>query len=229
MKFKVGNRVEHEIYGKGTVIGVSNIDTPLVEFDVCHGLHDGAFGEINGTRGKYGHCWYTDMIRPIESQTIVIYPKGLETIALLKEGKKVIKQANAKCNPTDEFDFNVGAKLAFSRLMGDEAAIIEYLPSIREVKRPAKVGEWIKITHSYYDDNSFNNGDILEVLCVDASGYLKISTTNNPRGDCWNWVTSSDDYVVLENYQPEETAKTLADYTDKELINELSRRWEDKQ
>ena len=57
-----------------------------------------------------------------------------------------------------------------------------------------------------------------------------------PNNDGWVYVNGQtrniiriDQYVVLENYQPEETAKILADYTDKELINELSRRWEDKQ
>jgi hypothetical protein len=77
MKFKVGDRVEHDFYGKGTVIGVSVNDAPLVEFDNhFSGLHDGGYGEVNGIRGKdlylIGRCWYTSDIKPLNNQTIVI-------------------------------------------------------------------------------------------------------------------------------------------------------------
>lgn len=49
-------------------------------------------------------------------ETIVIYRKDNEVTALDKStGKKAI----ARCNPADEFDFHIGAKLAFSRLMGE--------------------------------------------------------------------------------------------------------------
>ena len=48
------------------------------------------------------------------NETIVIYRKGREVIAVDKvTGDKAI----AKCSPEDTFDFNVGAKLAFDRLM----------------------------------------------------------------------------------------------------------------
>ena len=50
-------------------------------------------------------------------ETIVIYRKGMEVIAL----DKVTKQkAVAKCSPEDEFDFTVGAKLAFARLLAEQ-------------------------------------------------------------------------------------------------------------
>lgn len=65
MKFKTGGRVEHELYGKGTVIGLSKLfpPLPLVEFDNPGlALHDGNGLEKNGTRGKDGHCWYTSDI-----------------------------------------------------------------------------------------------------------------------------------------------------------------------
>lgn len=214
MKFKVGDRVEHDFYGMGTVIGVSSRDTPLVEFDNHFSkLHDGGRGEVNGIRGKDGHCWYTDMIKPLGTQTIVIYSKGLETIALLKEGKKVIKQASAKCNPSDTFDFNIGAKLAFNRLMGEE---------VREVKRPAKAGEWIKIIDGAGSALS-KVGDLARVTRVwyGNNGVDYITDYGVETGGLHKR------YVVLENSQPEAT-KALSDYTDKELIDELAKRLEDK-
>ena len=190
----------------------------MVEFDNHFSeLHDGGYGEVNGIRGKMVfHCWFTSDIKPLNNQTIAIYSKGLETIALLKEGKKVIKQATAKCNPSDTFDFNIGAKLAFNRLMGEE---------VREVKRPAKVGEWIKIVNASKDiTNDYKNGDILLVVKSEFYPFLGCAYYKNEQYKYAN----QDEYVVLENYQPEAT-KALSDYTDKEIINELSKRLEDKQ
>lgn len=207
MKFKVGDRVEHEFYGKGTVIEIDSIGSPLVEFDKSRDY----FHRGDRKQGKDGYCCYTDMIKPLKSQTIVIYPKVRETIALLKEGKKVIKQATAKCNPSDTFDFNIGAKLAFNRLMGEE---------VREVKRPAKVGEWISVTSG---DGHRNGVGIFKVTGISCKPYGWVYV----NGQTCN-VIRLDQYIVLENYQPEET-KTLSDFTDKELIDELSKRLEDKQ
>ena len=304
MKFNVGDRVEHDFYGKGTIIEIDSIGSPLVEFDKSRDNFHGG----DRKRGKDGHCWYTDMIKPLKSQAIVIYPKGLETIALLKEGKKVIKQASAKCNPSDTYDFNIGAKLAFSRLMGedltvkeievahsgsidwegfksgkfavhcdteekakqflkecdehgikwctghrpmveqketrwerfreltsygfsygglhfgtyDEKSKVEYRPLIREVKRPAKVGEWIKVVNADEDHCGYKNGDVLKVKTL-YPGYEEEGVVKSP------YHIASKEYVVLENYQSEATIKTLANYTDKELIDELAKRWEDKQ
>lgn len=53
-------------------------------------------------------------------QKIVITTDGVETLARLYDGDKVVKRAIAKCSPNDTFDFNVGAKLAFERLTKDE-------------------------------------------------------------------------------------------------------------
>lgn len=54
-----------------------------------------------------------DDLEPV-NETIVIYRKDREVIALDKAtGDKAI----ARCNPADEYDFRIGAKLAFERLM----------------------------------------------------------------------------------------------------------------
>ena len=47
---------------------------------------------------------------------IVITSDGIETLARLYEGNKVIKTATAKCSPDDKFSFETEAKLAFRRL-----------------------------------------------------------------------------------------------------------------
>ena len=62
------------------------------------------------------HCewiFVEDDLEPV-NETIVIYRKDREVIAVDKvTGDKAI----AKCSPEDTFDFNIGAKLAFERLM----------------------------------------------------------------------------------------------------------------
>lgn len=63
---------------------------------------------------KNNRDWVFDKgdLEPI-NETIVIYSKDREVIALDKTtGEKAI----ARCNPADEYDFYVGAKLAFERL-----------------------------------------------------------------------------------------------------------------
>jgi hypothetical protein len=69
-----------------------------------------------------------------ESKTTVIYRKDRETIALLKDGNQTIKSAKAICNPTDTFNAEYGAKLAFARLYGlDEKVIDVLLNGVKEV------------------------------------------------------------------------------------------------
>lgn len=74
-------------------------------------------------------CWSysTDMIEPIKTkqETIVIYRNGDIVTALDKrDGRK----ATAKCSPDDTFDFEVGARLAFDRLMGKTKPKTEQKP-----------------------------------------------------------------------------------------------------
>lgn len=67
---------------------------------------------------KYDYTWtFTfDQVEKAKS-VIVIYQKENQTIALNKEtGEKAV----ARCHPDDEFDFEIGAKLAFQRLLGSE-------------------------------------------------------------------------------------------------------------
>lgn len=76
-----------------------------------------------------------------------------------------------------------------------------YTPTVREVKRPAKVGEWVKLIACNNCCNSFSlNQKVGEILLVDGKkirpdsvGYLYGVGAAWERGD----------YVVLEGYQPE--------------------------
>ena len=58
-----------------------------------------------------------------KDQKIIITTDGKTTKARLFDGKELIKSAEAKCYPDDEFDFETGAKVAFDRLVEREEKV----------------------------------------------------------------------------------------------------------
>lgn len=61
--------------------------------------------------------WVDEMFEGLAEQPkIVITTDGETTLARLYDGKRVVKRAEAKCSPSDAFDFMTGAKLALERL-----------------------------------------------------------------------------------------------------------------
>ena len=71
-------------------------------------------------------------------------------------------------------------------------------PQVREVKRRANVGEWVKITQSDgFEGERYRNGDILQV--VKTKPELDVLS-------CGGVAVRCSEYVVLENYHPEEHA-----------------------
>ena len=135
-----------------------------------------------------------DLVRKAKQETIVIYRKDNKVIAL---DKSTGEKAEAKCNPADEFDFRTGAKLAFNRLMGEDAKPDN---GVREVKRKAKVGEYIKVVYAMPCLIPYKNGDIFKVNCVTTSGCICKKSEENVG--LWH-----KEYVVLENYKPEEKSQ----------------------
>lgn len=68
---------------------------------------------VHDSKNDYDWIFRDDDLEPV-NETIVIYSKEREVIAVDKvTGDKAI----ARCSPADEYDFHVGAKLAFDRLM----------------------------------------------------------------------------------------------------------------
>ena len=68
-----------------------------------------------------GGCWnWTDEMflgLAVSRPKIVITTDGKTTTAKMYKGKKLLKAAESRCSPEDTFDFAVGAKIAFDRLM----------------------------------------------------------------------------------------------------------------
>ena len=193
-KFKVGDRVvEKKGQKKGIVVDFSkDYENVLVKFGGWNEGHDGR-GHTESGKTYYGkHCWYfcEEQLEIIKDETIVIYRNDNKVVAL---DKSTGEKAEANCNPADEFDFRTGAKLAFNRLMGEDAKPDN---GVREVKRKAKVGEYIKVVCAMPCLIPYKNGDIFKVNCVTTSGCICKKSEENVG--LWH-----SEYVVLENYKPE--------------------------
>ena len=209
-KFKVGDRVRvksdyctvnGKVKGKvGTIKGFIPDNYCNVEFDEFVDGHD-----CNGLAKK---CFGWN----VREDDIFLAKSATETIAIYRNDDKVIaldkstgKKAEAKCSPEDEFDFHVGAKLAFQRLMGDSTM---FNGTVREVKRHAKVGEYIKIVNpccvpvGENNEPYYKKGDIFKVAELAIIGCPRIAYGCDKKGT--SYVVSPIEYLALENYKPEE-------------------------
>lgn len=204
-------------------------------------------------------------------KSIHIYENGPVVTAILKDGKQTIGKGEAKCAPTDAFNFEMGAKLALDRVFRDydtrpftvdelgdigkcypfssfprivkqdryevgdrivtksgsreivkgmfnpaylceseddgecgsvyEDAISGKLfedKPVRELHRPAKVGEWVRVTDAKTTFGDYKNGDVI----LAGRRYKDKGITAKDHCEDWGWIDDSE-YVVLEGYQPE--------------------------
>jgi hypothetical protein len=123
-KFKVGERyvvggnpkplegfVEPEI---GNVIEITGVGKNHIS---CRTVR----GESEGCVFAYDSPFAESLVPYKKLHKILITTDGKTTLARLYEDNKVVKRAEAKCSPDDEFDFLIGAKLAFERLTNDDS------------------------------------------------------------------------------------------------------------
>jgi hypothetical protein len=182
-KFKVGERYTSKLFvDKGAVIEITEISGGTV-------FYKDVVGESICLKHFQIGSIFSAALEKVDT-TIVIYRKDNKVIAL---DKSTGEKAEANCNPADEFDFRTGAKLAFNRLMGEDAKPDN---GVREVKRKAKVGEYIKVVCAMPCLIPYKNGDIFKVNCVTTSGCICKKSEENVG--LWH-----SEYVVLENYKPE--------------------------
>ena len=102
-KFKVGDRVKHELYEIGII---NRIDPIATTFNLCVSFDDGINIFCDGS------CLIK--FEP-EYKTIVINLEGNTVTAYMGKHKAV-----AKCSPHDDFDLYKGAVLALTRLLVEE-------------------------------------------------------------------------------------------------------------
>lgn len=182
-KFKVGERYKSGYFADNdAVIEITEISGGTVFYK------DVVWESIGLKHFQIGSI-FSAALEKVDT-TIVIYRNDNKVIAL---DKSTGEKAEAKCNPADEFDFRTGAKLAFNRLMGED---VKPDNGVREVKRKAKVGEYIKIVDAKPFLIPYENGEIFRVIGVKNA----TCEVENSVKRCHTWHS---EYVVLENYKPE--------------------------
>ena len=100
-----------------------------------------------------------------EQEKIIIYRDGRKVIAL---DKRTGEKAEARCNPSDPFDFNIGARIAFDRLIPNKEA------AATEPK--AFTGRAVFIGTKTFYDTDFTIGRIYRFSdgkVKDDTGYLR--------------------------------------------------------
>jgi hypothetical protein len=187
-KFKVGDRYKSGYFADNdAVIEITEISGGTV-------FYKDVVGESIGLKHFQIGSIFSAALEKVDT-TIVIYRNDNKVVAL---DKSTGEKAEANCNPADEFDFRTGAKLAFNRLMGEDVKIDN---GVREVKRKAKVGEYVKIVDAHPYLIPYKNGDIFKVISTSKPGVV-IEKDGTPVTSAWH-----REYVVLENYKPEEKAQ----------------------
>ena len=128
--FKIGDRVRQSGYSNvcegwiGTIVSVPNPSAVWcytkhyygVEFDNSSNTLHTCSGKSKDCHGLFVPAKNLELIKSASVEKIVITHDGKTTLARLYENDKVVKSAEAKCSPDDEFNFKEGAKLAFERL-----------------------------------------------------------------------------------------------------------------
>ena len=112
-----------------------------------------------------------------DKETIVIYRDGQQVIAF---NKKTKEKAVAKCNPSDKFDFKVGAKIAFDRLM-----------------RKFKVGDWVIGNDKAGNEYAIiTKGWVGRVVDIPYEGIIRVCAKN--EDDDYGYSVDSDcfDYYI---------------------------------
>ena len=147
---------------------------------------------------EIGYLWSPEMLEPVKEDKLIF--NGNATI-LFKDGKKYV----TKCDTSDTYDREKGLLTVLAKANGyNYEAIQEMLKNaiikgkdmqVREVRRRAKVGEYVKIINAKHTYNNYRNGDILKI--IDADFYVRY-------GRYLGQFLYDTEYVVLENYKPKE-------------------------
>lgn len=203
MKFKVGDKVKvvrNDVhpYVSNAIIGdvgvVKYIDRSdekglpyAVEFEEEDEYRGICLGHCKSKRGYWCCDGMLELVERKPNECIVIYRKDSDVIALDKRtGEKSI----AKCSPDDEFDFNIGAKIAFERLGEKTYRIVK--------QNKYEVGDKVKFVDKWdtgtNEDNFGRHDDFLgDILTIEdvriglKTVYYKIKESNRKESILKNW------------------------------------------
>ncbi len=122
--------------------------------------------DVTEWRGD-GWLWNENCIAGLACEKkIVITTNGAETFARLYDGEKVVKTATAKCSPDDNFDFETGARYAFSRLLNkDDAQEEPKYYSGKVVCVDEYLGFTVGKIYEFVDGQCFDDQKMLRPAC----------------------------------------------------------------
>lgn len=173
-KYKVGDKVRvRKDLGSGKDYGCNNTTTNMIQLrgqvvTITKCISDGRNSQYHIAEDKRGFFWTNEMFEPIQPEEITITRYGDKVVA--KYGKKV---GVAKCSPDDTFDFAVGAKLAFSRLMGE----LEDKPEPKPEQK-FKEGEFVKVIGNISPMHFFPIGSIVSIKIIKDNQAFCYGLTN---------------------------------------------------
>jgi hypothetical protein len=135
--------------------------------------------------------WTDEMLEPVSNDKIVITTDGCTVTAQMYRDGIKSDSATAKCNPEDTFDFNVGAKLAFDRLMDKHKEPI--------VSNGFKVGDRVNysgynatvICIAFDDDLGIEFDEYCKYALHDCSNIPLKDGKSGKRGRC-RWFNNDD-------------------------------------
>lgn len=176
--------------------------------DTCYTFNSGTYCKKTYflTRNYYTILEFSDFEwddKNTKRKPVIIYQNGQDVIALDKEtGKKAV----AKCHPNDEFDFAIGAKIAFGRLYHSQDYISE--DNKAKCKPEFQVGDRVRCIKKDYKIGGINIVNELGVIREAETGAssVLVEFDNNIGGHdgggkgkdnhCW-WFMNSSEYLEL--------------------------------
>lgn len=218
MKFNVGDRVQkinREFAGEfGKVVFYnSKIDSYLIEFEKSKGgMHDG------GGMCKNHHGWWCNpnnlrLVDTADVTKIEIFRNGKAVIAIKRTNGKIVSKGVAKCHPDDEFDFDIGARLAMERCVGKaaEESTDKPVSNVKIVKQDRyEIGDKVKIVDEWVSgaQNMLGKmdkwlGKVMTIRRVDSMCNYKMEEDADENGSGWFWFIDDIEGKVVEDTEPE--------------------------
>ena len=121
-KFNVGERYKVDYDGipeAGNIIEITGIGKGYrIYYKTIKGNHDRYYDKFD-ERSNFANSLIPVTEQSDSTKEIVITTDGKTTTAKMYDGKSCIKVSEARCCPSDAFDFQTGAEIAFNRLFGE--------------------------------------------------------------------------------------------------------------
>ena len=121
-KFNVGERYKVDYDGipeSGNIIEITGIGKEYrIYYKTIKGKSDRYYDKFD-ERSDFANSLIPVTEQNDSTKKIVITTDGKTTTAKMYDGKSCIKVSEARCCPSDTFDFQTGAEIAFNRLFGE--------------------------------------------------------------------------------------------------------------